>query len=373
MLSAIAGRGEDAYESGIVDVSKISVLSLLLPEDDIEPVGRALGEQGLMLLPVSAPTMIETMTYLPRFALVDTRAPGAFKLLERLAAPPDEVMTIAVLGPGASEGAALRAGAAATLRHPLEPADVLLYLDRFRRHQDLQAQSRELFQRNAANAFVSTSAGVISAICHEVRNPLQVMRLNLALLDDANAGDRPQLSLEERDEILRDIESALHRIDSILTSLNGLARGEKPALQRVDLAEVAKEALASIRGRRVPVELEVQPDVFGIAAPGLLHQVIVNVLNNAFDAVDSVDSPKVTVRVYATSSEARVSVRDNGPGIPPHLRTRIFEHFFSTKGVQGTGLGLAISRQAIVTMGGVLTLSGEEQPGACFRIRLPRG
>ena len=368
----VAGTGEEAYESGIVDVSKISVLSLLLPEDDIEPVGRALGERGLMLLPMSAAAMIETMTYLPRYAIVDTRAPGAFGLIERLSVPPDEVMSIAVLGAGASESAALRAGASATLRHPLVPGDVLLYLERFRKQQELRAHSRELFERTAATTLVSTSAGVISAICHEVKNPLQVMRLNLALLDEANVGDGPRLSLEEKEDILKDIERALHRIDSILTSLNGLARGEKPPLQRVELAVVAKEALASVRGRTVPIELEVQSDVFAIADPGLLNQVIVNVLNNAFDALQGIENPKVTVRVYATATEGRISIRDNGPGIPPRLRTRIFEHFFSTKGANGTGLGLAISRQVLVTMGGALTLSGEEQPGACFRIRLPR-
>jgi two-component system, NtrC family, sensor kinase len=282
-------------------------------------------------------------------------------------------MAIAVLAENEPESAALAAGATATLHRPLAPNDVLLYVDRFKKHQELLTESRELFERNEANALVSTTARVTEAICHEVRNPLQAVRLNVGLLQDSNDRERPRLTFEDRKEILKDIDNALNRIDSILTSLNGLARGEKPPVARVDLGEIVGDALRSVRGDSSAIEVATQADVHGMAARGLLHQVVVNVLNNALDAVRRVKEPKVTVRVYVTAGEARISIRDNGVGIPTNLRERIFEPFFSTKGSDGTGLGLAIARQAVASMGGALTVSGEDPPGACFRIRLRRG
>jgi C4-dicarboxylate-specific signal transduction histidine kinase len=75
------------------------------------------------------------------------------------------------------------------------------------------------------------------------------------------------------------------------------------------------------------------------------------------------------VRVYSASGEARISVRDNGPGVPAALRQRIFEPFFTTKGERGTGLGLVLVRHAVSRMGGTLSL-GPSEHGAVFRIRL---
>src|SRR6185436_11877458 len=151
-----------------------------------------------------------------------------------------------------------------------------------------------------------------------------------------------------------------------------LVRGEKPLIHRVELREIAREALAAIPERRgLRIDLDGAEAVYGRASRGLLQQVIVNLVTNALDAVTGNADPRVLVRVYETAGEARVSVRDNGPGIPAALRDRVFEPFFSTKGTKGTGLGLAISRQAVASMGGALTLSSETGLGACFRIRLP--
>ena len=73
--------------------------------------------------------------------------------------------------------------------------------------------------------------------------------------------------------------------------------------------------------------------------------------------------------VYRAAMEARVSVRDNGPGIPIALRQRIFDPFFSTKGNRGTGLGLVLVHHAVERMGGSVTL-GTGNHGAVFRVRL---
>jgi C4-dicarboxylate-specific signal transduction histidine kinase len=101
----------------------------------------------------------------------------------------------------------------------------------------------------------------------------------------------------------------------------------------------------------------------------LLEQVVVNLVQNALDATVNQDRRHVLVRVYTASGEARISVRDNGPGVPAALRQRIFEPFFTTKGERGTGLGLVLVRHAVSRMGGTLSL-GPSERGAVFRIRL---
>jgi C4-dicarboxylate-specific signal transduction histidine kinase len=79
--------------------------------------------------------------------------------------------------------------------------------------------------------------------------------------------------------------------------------------------------------------------------------------------------PQGTVRVYRWSGEARISVRDNGPGVKQELRSHIFEPFFSTKAEESVGGGLALCRELVARMGGALTLASGED-GACFRIHL---
>jgi C4-dicarboxylate-specific signal transduction histidine kinase len=80
-------------------------------------------------------------------------------------------------------------------------------------------------------------------------------------------------------------------------------------------------------------------------------------------------NPQILVRIYRAGLEARISIRDNGPGVPRELRQRIFEPFFTTKGERGTGLGLVLVHHAVGRMGGAVTL-GPTQVGAVFRVRL---
>ena len=369
---ALSSAQDSVQDSGIVNVSRVSILLMMREGPDLAPVARALSDSGLLSIPASTPAAALALNYLPRFAIIETGGPGALEFLRRGTSPPTDRVAGGGGGGRAPAAAARAAGARATLHRPLSAPDVTVLVDRFRKHDELLTRSRELFERNEANALVSTTARVTAAICHEIRNPLQSVRLNVQILQDDSARERRPLSFQDRAEILGDIESALRRIDSIVTSLSALAKGERPALARIDLGDVARDALASVRGDASPVELALQPGVEGLAERGLLRQVIVNLLENALDAVRRCAEPKVLVRVYATAGEARVSIRDNGPGVPADLRDRIFEPFFSTKGSGGTGLGLAIARQAVASMGGALTLSGEDPPGACFRIRVRR-
>ena len=104
--------------------------------------------------------------------------------------------------------------------------------------------------------------------------------------------------------------------------------------------------------------------------PTLLGQVLVNLLINALDAMAQQEEARLIVRVRTDGAFAYVEVEDSGPGIPPELRTRIFEPFFSTKGESGNGLGLWISSEIARMHGGELVaLPGAK--GALFRLSFP--
>lgn len=143
-------------------------------------------------------------------------------------------------------------------------------------------------------------------------------------------------------------------------------------LSKVALLGIAENVVKNIDPGRTQIEVKGAADVIGWANPLLLEQIVVNLVRNAIDATRDCPDPAILVRVYATGTEARISVRDNGPGIPAALRERIFEPFVTTNGAAGTGLGLALARHATARMGGTLTLGASEK-GAVFRVRLRRG
>jgi two-component system, NtrC family, C4-dicarboxylate transport sensor histidine kinase DctB len=154
-----------------------------------------------------------------------------------------------------------------------------------------------------------------------------------------------------------------------MSAVSSLVKGAPPVLEKVDLWSVAERAVASVRAHDTRVEIAGEHAVRGWGNIALLEQVAANLVQNALDATQGQDKRHVLVRVYAANGEARISVRDNGPGVPAALRQRIFEPFFTTKGERGTGLGLVLVRHAVSRMGGTLSL-GPSERGAVFRVRL---
>jgi two-component system C4-dicarboxylate transport sensor histidine kinase DctB len=152
-------------------------------------------------------------------------------------------------------------------------------------------------------------------------------------------------------------------------AVTALVRGSPPELERVTFWDCAQRAIGALRPSGVRIELAGDVDVCGFANSALLEQVLVNLLQNAVDATRDTPNPLVLVRVYRAGLEARISVRDNGPGVPLAIRQRIFDPFFTTKGERGTGLGLVLVHHAVGRMGGTVTL-GPTPLGAVFRVRL---
>ena len=234
--------------------------------------------------------------------------------------------------------------------------------------QNLRQAQTDLVQAAKLAALGQMSA----ALSHEFNQPLGALR-NYA--ENAQVLlDRDRLP-EVRDNIDR-ILAMVDRMSAIGRHLRSFARKPGQRLVPVDLGEVVEAAqeIAALRLRAAQAHLIVDlpadlPPV--TAGPVRLQQVLVNLLGNAADAIE--DQPDKVIRLSAsqTATGVRLSVCDNGPGVPPALAERIFDPFFSTKGVgKGLGLGLSISYNIIRDFGGTLSLDTAPEGGAAFHIDL---
>jgi signal transduction histidine kinase len=226
----------------------------------------------------------------------------------------------------------------------------------------------------AANARrVSEMHELVLGIAHEIRNPLNAIRLNLHTVgqvfrDEAALGD------EEIATMLDEMEDEVVRLEALMREMLGFVRRGGQAAAAIDVAEEVHRTLTFLRAnldqRRIEVRLDFTDDPSLVAVdPTRLRQVLFNLINNAIEALT--DGGMIEVAVRAARGQVEIVVADDGPGIAAEDRERVFVPFFSTK-ASGTGLGLALARKFIEEAGG--TIRCEESPwrrGSCFRIVLP--
>jgi signal transduction histidine kinase len=131
-----------------------------------------------------------------------------------------------------------------------------------------------------------------------------------------------------------------------------------------------------VHGNRVSVQTQLAHDVPRIMGDRIqLQQVILNLINNAIEAMSGADNGPRDLQVSSAKGESqgvRVAVRDSGPGLDPGSLDRLFHAFYTTK-PQGMGLGLAISRSIVEAHGGRLWATANESRGAVFQFTLPAG
>ncbi|MBQ0946289.1 sensor histidine kinase [Ideonella sp. 4Y16] len=167
------------------------------------------------------------------------------------------------------------------------------------------------------------------------------------------------------------------QMGAIIEPLKGFARKSQARPQASDVAQAVRHALFLYdqRLRREAVEvidLTVPGAALAWCDPNRLEQVLVNLIGNALDAMRDAPTRRLWIAAELQDGQARIQVRDSGPGISAEVLAHLFEPFFSTKeaGV-GLGLGLAISRDIAREAGGELSADNHADGGACFTLRLP--
>jgi two-component system NtrC family sensor kinase len=229
-----------------------------------------------------------------------------------------------------------------------------------RLHTDRLATLGELAARAAHDIngqLMAAHAGLNTAL-------LIARRLQTQVADDVGIG--------RLCKTLADAERAMSRIATITHDMTLFARPPREQARLIQIDEVVREALcvtSCLLGAEVRV-LQRVPEINLNAVSGLLVQLVVNLLVNAAHALGPAGGT-IAIDAEADERQLLLCVQDDGPGVPPELRARIFEPYFTTKprGV-GTGLGLAICREIAERHGGSIALA-EQGPGARFEIVLP--
>ena len=215
---------------------------------------------------------------------------------------------------------------------------------------------------------------MVSGIAHEINNPLTYLLSNLALAREQGAKHQPAFY----DELLAEAQEGAERIRGVISSVSVLSRGQEEPNHPIELKSAVTQAVAIAKhqqGFSARLTVDIEDGLIANGHPRKLGQVLLNLLVNALHAIPE-EEPNPQVRVGAVRSEGRVYVRvsDNGIGIPPELRERVFEPYFTTKEVgKGTGLGLFISETLIRQMGGLIRLVPQASPGTTVELSLPVG
>jgi len=276
------------------------------------------------------------------------------------------------------------------------PIDELLrtYRELDKAHRSLRQTQQQLLTSEKMAALGRLVAGV----AHELNNPISFVFGNmyalkryggaiteyLAAVDDGMAGDdlaalRKKLRI---DKVLSDIEPLVdgtlegaERVRDIVQDLRRFSSNQREEVECFNLVRLIHTAADwVVKAQRTKPEVRFSlPDGLDIVSrKGQLHQILVNLIQNAVDAVSGQEGAMIHISARGEDGQAEISVADNGPGVAAENQDKIFEPFFTTKPIgSGTGLGLYISYNMAEKLGGSLSCGVAVEGGAVFTLTVP--
>ena len=240
-----------------------------------------------------------------------------------------------------------------------------------KRAQEELVRQREMLHQSEK---LSALGELLAGISHELNNPLSVLVGQALMLREQGADEKTAARAEK-------ISEAADRCARIVRTFLALARQGPAETVPVDLKAQLDKAMEmtayALRTSDVEVTTDIEPGLpMTMADPDQIQQVFTNLILNAQQALQDVEGRrrlKITLGHRDQGSRVVIKFKDNGPGIPEQIRSRIFEPLYSTKEVgSGTGIGLALCHRIVEAHGGTITLESGLGQGAAFAIRLPR-
>lgn len=233
---------------------------------------------------------------------------------------------------------------------------------------ELSQREKELKQRQmalVASSRMSSLGQMASGMAHEINNPLAIISGKAQNLHSL-LGQMP-LNSEKAEQHIQVINSNVERIAKIIRGLRSIARDvPDDPFREVRAKDIMQDTLELCRSRfkhhevQLIVPAEISTELVCYVRSEQIVQVLLNLLNNAFDAVESLQEKWVQVEVVQPESKIRFMVTDSGRGLSADVSEKIFDPFFTTKDVgKGTGLGLSISRGIIEKHRGRLYIDGQ--------------
>jgi two-component system, NtrC family, sensor histidine kinase HupT/HoxJ len=262
-------------------------------------------------------------------------------------------------------------------------------------HLELQKAQRKLIEQEK----MASLGRLVAGVAHELNNPISFVYGNVHVLDryrktladyfaeaeSLESGESGELRRKYRvDAILADLEPLIEgtlegakRISEIVKNLRRISFNRAHEAQKIDVERIlttATQWAARAKRNRAEFDVEVTPGLAVWGNEGQIHQIVVNLVDNAIDAVHGRKHPRIDVRAALAGSDVEIVVADNGAGIADAAFDKMFEPFFTTKTVgEGTGLGLWISYAIAREHGGSISAANREGGGAQFTLRLPVG
>jgi len=235
-----------------------------------------------------------------------------------------------------------------------------------RMSRELKIRQQQLVQSEKLASLGTMLAGV----AHEFNNPLSNISSSAQILDEELNGKDDVFARE----LIEQISSETNRAAAIVHTLLSLAREEKFQRNHHLLRPLLQEILDLLRGqvaKNIDIQLAVSTEIKIFADKQKMQQVFINLLRNSFDALNG--EGVITIKAWQNQESVKITISDNGPGIPKKMQEKIFDPFFTTKDTgQGSGLGLFIVHDIIVQHGGQITIENMSRR-TLFTIVLPAG
>ncbi|MHB8171637.1 MAG: two-component system sensor histidine kinase NtrB [Thermincolia bacterium] len=209
--------------------------------------------------------------------------------------------------------------------------------------------------------------GQLSAgLAHEIRNPLTSIRGFIQLLQNKHKEGMDR-------EYIEIIMSELDRVNNLVKEFLMLAKPAEPKQDLLSIHQLIKETVIFMEGEAILYEVDIKSDVpEDLPLVSLdseqMKQVLINIIHNAIEAIGS----KGNIEIKGVNCPKKISliIRDDGPGIPENLLSKIFNPFVTTK-AEGTGLGLAVTKRIVESHGGTIEVESQIGSGTVFIIEIP--
>ncbi len=307
-------------------------------------------------------------------ALLDVHLPDGdgtqLALRLREIAPDSQVIFLTGYASTESAAAAVRAGAFAYLVKPVASGDLLLTVEQAT-ERVRQSQERRELARRAQRAEKLAAVGTLAAgLSHEIKNPLNAASLQLLVLERRlkKLTDVPVETFAP----LALVQAEIHRLAAFLDEFLQFARPRDLQRAPTDVGALLREVTELLQPQAQAAQVLVDSRIEALPLISVdearIRQSIMNLVVNAIQAAPA--GSTVHIEAQRDGNEVVITVADAGSGVPPAVRDRIFEPFFSTKSA-GTGLGLPTVHAIVQQHGGTIALEPSEQPGARFVVRLP--
>ncbi|MGQ9663320.1 MAG: ATP-binding protein [Kiritimatiellia bacterium] len=236
-------------------------------------------------------------------------------------------------------------------------------------------EKHRLLQEKVQAEQLAAVAMSLSEIAHYAKNVIFTTMLAEETIGHA-VETEPALA-QFRDS-WRALKRSNQRIRKLVEDMLNYCRDRELQLEEIDLNGLVLEAVRDLHDHATKHGAEIVTDLDPALGRvrldrSVMYDVLLNLITNAIDAIPEGRAGRVTVRTRLLAQQGRytISVEDNGTGIPPNIRKKIFTLFFSTKGERGSGIGLAASRKGIERHGGIIDFTTRVNEGTTFTVTMP--